>query len=328
MPTEQSTSFPHDMEKISFIITTFNLQPSMLKACIESVLALGIDSTSREILLIDDGSDISPLPQLGALTNEIVYIRQQNQGISEARNTGLRTATGQYIQFIDGDDHLMPAAYKHCLDIVEKHAPDAIAFELTTNDNDTPSDITASGPMGGCQYLLKNNVHGSACSYLFRKSAAARLTFTRGITYGEDEEFTPQLILRADTLYTTNAKAYFYRQHPTSATHQKDEEIIRKRLDDNMKVIKHLNKIADTLPTAEHEAMKRRVAQLTMDFIYNAITMTRNPEKVEQRIAQLYAEGLFPLPQRDYTKKYKYFRMMTQTKTGRRILCHTLPRLK
>ena len=316
------------MEKISFIITAYNIQPSMLKACIESVLALNLDNELREILLIDDGSDNSPLPHLESLADEIVYIRQQNQGISEARNTGLRAATGQYIQFIDGDDHLMPAAYEHCLDIVEKHSPDAIAFELTTNDNDSPSDITATGPTEGCQYLLKNNVHGSVCTYLFKKSAAANLTFTRGITYGEDEEFTPQLILRADTLYATDAKAYYYRQHPSSATHQKDEENIRKRLDDNISVILHLNKISDTLPTAEREALKRRVAQLTMDFIYNAITMTRNPEKVEQYIDQLYAEGLFPLPQRDYTKKYKYFRMMTQTKTGRKILCHTLPRLK
>jgi glycosyltransferase involved in cell wall biosynthesis len=315
------------MEKISFIITAYNIQPSMLKACIESVLALNLDNELREILLIDDGSDSSPLPHLGSLADEIVYIRQQNQGVSGARNTGLRLATGQYIQFVDGDDQLLPA-YHQCLDIAEKHRPDIIAFDMTTNKDDKQAPPETVGPMEGSQYLLKHNVHGAVWSYLFRKSALSNLLFTKGIAYGEDEEFTPQLILRADRIYTTNAKAYFYRQHPSSATHQKDEENIRKRLDDNISVILHLNKISDTLPTAEREALKRRVAQLTMDLIYNAITMTRNPEKVEQYISQLYAEGLFPLPQRDYTKKYKYFRMMTQTKTGRKILCHTLPRLK
>ena len=316
------------MEKISFIITAYNVQPDMLKECIASLLALNLDDDHREIILVDDGSDESPLPQLGTLADKIVYIRQQNQGVSEARNTGLRAATGQYIQFVDGDDRLVPAAYAHCLDIVDKHSPDTIAFSFTFNENEADADITATGPMEGSQYLLKNNVHGSVCCYLFRKSALSNLTFTKGVTYGEDEEFTPQLLLRADTLFATTAKAYYYRQHSSSVTHQQDEENIKKRLDDNMSVIKRLNKLSDTLPTADREALKRRVAQLTMDFIYNVITITRNSSTVEQYIDELHAEGLFPLPDRDYTKKYKYFRMMTRTKIGRRFLCRTLPRLK
>jgi hypothetical protein len=154
------------------------------------------------------------------------------------------------------------------------------------------------------------------------------LAFTPNICYGEDEEFTPQLLLRAECVYTTNAKAYYYRISTTSAVHKEESTSKQQRLNDNIKVIKGLNKLADRLPINDRLAIQRRVAQLTMDYIYNTIMFTRSQKELEQRVGELRQEGLFPLPDKDYTQKYTWFRRMTNTRLGRTVLLNTLPLLR
>ena len=73
--------------------------------------------------------------------------------------------------------------------------------------------------------------------------------------------------------------------------------------------------------------MQRRVAQLTMDYLYNTIILTHSRQELDNRIKELYAEGLFPLPDRDYSQKYKWFRKMINTSLGRSILMNILPLL-
>ena len=86
--------------------------------------------------------------------------------------------------------------------------------------------------------------------------------------------------------------------------------------------------LGDRMPSNDRLAMQRRVAQLTMDYIYNIITLTHSRQELETHIKELHAEGFFPLPDRDYSQKYKWFRKMTNTRLGRAILLNTLPYLK
>ena len=75
-------------------------------------------------------------------------------------------------------------------------------------------------------------------------------------------------------------------------------------------------------------ALQRRVAQLTMDYIYQVIVQQRSQKALNACIDELSSKGLFPLPDRDYSQKYKWFRKMTNTRLGRAILLNTLPYLK
>jgi len=70
------------------------------------------------------------------------------------------------------------------------------------------------------------------------------------------------------------------------------------------------------------------VAQLTMDYIYQVIMQQRSQKALNACIDELSSKGLFPLPDRDYSQKYKWFRKMTNTRLGRTILLKTLPLLK
>ena len=65
-----------------------------------------------------------------------------------------------------------------------------------------------------------NNIHGTACGYIFRRAILGNLRFSADI-YHEDEEFTPLLLLRAEEVYPTHAKAYYYNKREQSITSSK-----------------------------------------------------------------------------------------------------------
>lgn len=89
---------------VSIIIPVYNVKP-YLQRCVQSVL----QQTYRdiEVIIVDDGSTDGSgelCDELATTDNRIIVIHQDNQGLSGARNTGIRNATGEYIAFIDSDD--------------------------------------------------------------------------------------------------------------------------------------------------------------------------------------------------------------------------------
>lgn len=312
---------------VSFIVTYYNLPIQMLCECINSIMALSLTSDVREIIIIDDGSEVSPMNGLMQYGDEIIYVRQKNQGLSVARNKGIEMATGQYIQFVDADDHLIKEPYEHCLDILRQDATiDMVMFDFTSGSSINKT-FTDTEIMTGSSYMLKHNIHATACGYLFKRNTLSELRFTPGIWH-EDEEFTPQLLIRAEHVCTTDAKAYYYYKHKGSITTHDDEDSKAKRFDDIKGVLNRLQYLCDRVPQIDRIALQRRVAQLTMDYIYQVIVQQRSQKALNACIDELSTKGLFPLPDRDYSQKYMWFRKMTNTRLGRTILLNTLPYLK
>jgi hypothetical protein len=321
------TSIQETQPLVTFIVTFYNLPVQMLCECINSIMALSLKPEEREILIIDDGSEVSPMNGLMQYGDEIIYVRQPNGGLSVARNKGIETATGKYLQFVDADDHLITTAYDHCLDIIRtKQDIDMVMFDFTS-DADIQSTFSDQPIVSGTEYMLKNNIHGTACGYLFKRTVLSELRFTPGIWH-EDEEFTPQLLIRAEQLIVTNAKAYYYYKHTGSITTHADDESKDKRLSDIRGVIHRLHILCDRIPRSDRMAMQRRIAQLTMDYIYQTIVQKRSSKALEQCVEELRGEGLFPLPNRNHSKKYQWFRQLSNTRLGRAVLLRTLPLLK
>ena len=314
---------------VSFILTAYNLPTGMLCECIDSILRLSLLLEEREIIIVDDGSDNSPMNDLLKYGDEIIYVRQKNGGVSTARNTGMSMAKGKYIQLVDGDDRLIQTPYEHCLDIIRQNQDaDVVMFDFTHDGHESTASYAPPRKKSGPELMRSENLRGSACCYLFRQSVRGQLSFTPGIAYGEDEEFTPQLLIRAETVYTTDAKAYYYRERPTSAVHKMEASDIDQRLSDHLTVILRLNTLADRRPFEERQALQRRIAQLTMDHIYNTIILTRSEDKLDETIADLRQQNLFPLPDKDYSTKYVWFRRMTNSRLGRKLLLKVLPLTK
>ena len=312
---------------VTFIITYYNQPIPMLCECINSILALSLRDSEREIIVIDDGSEVSPMNGLMQYGENIIYVRQKNSGLSVARNKGIEMATGQYIQFVDADDHLIQAPYEHCLDIIRYQKDiDMVMFDFTSTKKEQHS-FNDSEIMSGTTYMRNHNIHGMACGFLARMKTLSELRFTPGIWH-EDEEFTPQLLIRAEHICVTDAKAYYYYKHTGTITTYADEESKERRFNDIRGVLTRLNYLTDRVPQNDRVALQRRVAQLTMDYIYQVIVQQHSRQALDSCLEELRKEGLFPLPDRDYSQKYKWFRKMSNTAIGRSILLNTLPLLK
>lgn len=92
--------------KFSIIVPAYNIE-DYLETCVESVVMQTYPSEAYEVLVIDDGAkDRTPqvADDLASRYEQVRVIHQENGGLSEARNTGIRAARGDYILFLDGDD--------------------------------------------------------------------------------------------------------------------------------------------------------------------------------------------------------------------------------
>lgn len=325
MQTIQDSTPDGTRPLISFIIPYYNRPVEMLRKCVESILATSLKKEEREIIIVDDGSESSALPHLGELASLITYLRKENGGLGDARNTGLDTVTGEYVQFIDDDDHLLPSAYNHCIEIARKQHPDMVMFRFSSEET-TTEDYTDAPPVSGTEYMLHHNLRGSVWTFLFRRRILGELRFTKGI-YHEDDEFTPLLLLRTGSLIATNAYAYFYYIHPNSIITRKDFRSIEKRLHDTLYIINSLAEKRDKLPAAQSEALRRRVNQLTMAYIYNVIVQKRSKIFLERAINELRRMQLFPLPIHDYTRRYKWFCRIANVRPGRLAMLLLLPHI-
>ena len=114
MPYPIETQYLEHHPLVSFIITAYNIEASLLRSCIESILGLSLNPENREIIVIDDGSETPAITSLLDVCDNLIYVRQRNQGLSVARNRGIDIAQGDFIQFIDGDDSLLQFTYEHC----------------------------------------------------------------------------------------------------------------------------------------------------------------------------------------------------------------------
>jgi hypothetical protein len=185
--------------------------------------------------------------------------------------------------------------------------------------------------ISGSDLMRHHNIKATACGYLFKSTTMGNLRFTPGICH-EDEEFTPLLLLRTESVIRTSAPAYFYRERRDSITTSKNVRKVLQRLHDFKGVIYRLHAQAslsnDQWSALDRLALLRRVHQLTMDYIYQVIIETRSRHYLDRQLAELRNHSLFPLPDKDYTKKYTWFRRLTQTKIGLAFLFRTLPLIK
>ena len=90
---------------VSVIIPTYN-RGWILQEAIDSVLEQ--DFHDYELIVVDDGSVDDTPTILKAYKNEITVLRQANRGVSAARNSGIKAATGRLISFLDSDDLWLP----------------------------------------------------------------------------------------------------------------------------------------------------------------------------------------------------------------------------
>ncbi len=113
---------------VSVVIPVYNVK-NYIDRCVESVV--NQTYSDLEIILVDDGSTdgCSKICDQWADKDErIKVIHKKNAGLGMARNSGLNTASGDYICFFDSDDYVDESLVKKCLDAAESNKADVVLF--------------------------------------------------------------------------------------------------------------------------------------------------------------------------------------------------------
>lgn len=112
---------------LSIILPAYNVAPYVERA-VESLLTQDVEN--YEIIIVDDGStdNLQDKCKQWDGTYKVKVIRTQNQGVSEARNEGLRIAGGEYVYFMDPDDWIEENVLGDILNVCRENCGDVIRF--------------------------------------------------------------------------------------------------------------------------------------------------------------------------------------------------------
>lgn len=185
------------MKKVSVIIPLYNNEKYIAQA-IESILNQTIKN-DIECIVVNDGSTDGGGEIANAFQDRgVIVVHTPNMGVSCARNTGIRMATGKWIGFLDADDYCLPNMYEimvkegeghnvgivqcnHCKDV------DGVVYEYKKRANDTlVMDLRADGKE------IINAYYSSVCCKIFKKEVLEKnnINFYAGCRIGEDTAFT------------------------------------------------------------------------------------------------------------------------------------------
>lgn len=231
--------------KFSIIVPVYNTG-EYLKKCINSILDQ--DYANFELLLIDDGST----DQSGALCDEFAQLRSEikvvhknNGGVSDARNSGLGIATGEYIVFIDSDDYIeLNTLEQFAAQLESSNHPDVMVTRMKKKqeNSNTVTYMDAHLPFGSLSkytekemtqlMFSKSNSLWPAVRYVVKRELIeqTKMKFAVGYVH-EDLDWTFTLFLNANT-YTCSA-CYWYNHRvgrigsiTTTKNHKKTVDLI------------------------------------------------------------------------------------------------------
>ncbi len=190
---------------VSVIIPTYNYGRYLPRA-IES--CLNQSYTALEIIVVDDGSTDNTQEVAKRYQDRIVYIRQENGGVSAARNKGLEQATGAFIAFLDADDYITEDAIQTRLEALTKN-PEAgvVITEAYSKKGESLSyrpslkkDIVSNRFY---EELLMGRFPLTTSTSLIQSHIAKQHQFPVGLSNGEDIVYFAKLFFVTPVCYLT-----------------------------------------------------------------------------------------------------------------------------
>ena len=254
------------MLKLTIIVPVYNVEP-YIRFCVESLFIQGLDEQDFEVILVNDGTQDDSFGKIEDLIREhqnIIRVDQENQGLSGARNTGMKYAKGQYILFVDSDDLIVEGSLAKLLPIAIDTLADLVVADFRKLSDDEilvyHADLSQK-----CDFKIKTGSElfledlDPSQNYvwrtLYRREFLEKnnLKFIYGICY-EDMPFTPKCYLKAQKCVRAYCDLYLYRMGHSSITSTMS---IKKALDLNRVVesLWHL-KDMDGLTSAECHRLK------------------------------------------------------------------------
>ncbi len=223
------------MKKLSIIIPCYNAE-KWIAETLESLLAQTY--TNIEILVVDDGSadeSVSIVETFAEKDARIRLIKQENAGVSAARNNGIEEATGDYIAFCDADDWMESTSYGEMIALLEKEESDIVFCEFERFWPNGKTQKTVEESFGALKEnprefflfwsstparvegdtLYTGDIHGSCCRSIFKREILAEneIRFCRDLKFAEDQIFVLNYLLHCNAISYTPKHFVHYRGH-------------------------------------------------------------------------------------------------------------------
>lgn len=219
------------MEKVSVIIPVYNVE-KYIKICIESVLVQTY--ALIEVILVDDGStDGCPAicDAYAKCDDRVQVIHKKNGGLSDARNAGIRVATGEYIMFVDSDDYIAPNMVEKLYEKAKENDADMVLCQFSIIDeageelqrNARPIDggVWPEEKFWNCYYNGDTVFCVVAWNKIYKRELFRDIQYDVG-KYHEDEFMLNKLVENCRFVDMLEDKLYFYRQRIGSITDSED----------------------------------------------------------------------------------------------------------
>lgn len=239
------------MMKYSIIVPAYNVEKYINK-CLESIFS----STYKnfEVIVVNDGSTDNTEKIIKKYTKKydnIIYIKQENKGLSEARNIGVKNVTGDYLLFVDSDDYIDE-------ELLEKinlniNNVDILRYQLKVVYDDKIEDIMeeefseikgvdAFKKITRYKYIEMAQLYVINRKY-FNKN---KFTFTKNV-YHEDYGLIPLVIAKANTVKSINFRGYYYVQREGSIMSSNDIDKLKKKMNDMLMLFNNATKYLEKI---------------------------------------------------------------------------------
>ena len=216
------------MDKVSVVIPIYNRE-KYIKKCIDSVINQTYNNL--EIICVDDcstDSSLEILKKYEATDNRVTIVAlEKNNGVSNARNTGIKKSTGKYLAFVDSDDTIDKNMIFEMVDCANKTGADIILSDLCMFSGGKKRNMTLS--IEPLKLYPKKEIENSILprftfdgednlglfsfsTKLYKKSIITdnNICFDTNIAYEEDKLFVIEVLANCNSLYYIPKEYYKY----------------------------------------------------------------------------------------------------------------------
>lgn len=205
---------------VSIIVPVYKVEIE-LDRCVHSLVNQTYPNI--EIILVDDGSpDTCPelCNQYAKEDNRIKVVHKENGGLSDARNAGLKIATGDYILYVDSDDYIDLNSCERLLNAIDEQEVDIVVGNAIMEKPDGEEKMLHTATPAGIIYTAKEFIIKSIKAFqwyapawlnMYRREYLLEneLYFKKGI-YFEDMQMLPRVFLQANRIATIDGTFYHY----------------------------------------------------------------------------------------------------------------------
>ena len=216
------------MKKLSVIVPVYKVEAYIIK-CVESI----INQTYKnlEIILVDDGSPDNCgkiCDEYADLDSRIKVIHKKNGGLSDARNHGIKIATGDYITFVDSDDYIESDMYQVLMELSQQNDADisacnmAYVYEKDSKvKRDDSHQLRQLTPIEAYDIMIDyyGKLRMGVWNKIYRRELFNDIWFPKGQLY-EDLAVMYKVIFRANKIMYLAESKYYYLQRGDAITSQ------------------------------------------------------------------------------------------------------------